>query len=343
MRDIQAALDRWVKEGKAVALATVVGTWGSSPRQPGARMAIDSEGRIEGSVSGGCVEGAVITEALECLQNKQSRRLEFGVTDEMAWQVGLSCGGRLEVLVQPLETDWWQLLAGELEAERPVASLAFLESADGGERVLVGAAGAILWAHPELDDSGRQTLAGAASEALRNGRPAQEEVAGRQVFVDCLLPRPRLILIGGAHVAVALQSLARQLGFRVILVDPRRAFATPERFPGAEAIHHQYPQHVLPALALDSNTYVAVLTHDPKIDDPALLEALPSPAPYVGVLSSRRTHQKRVARLREEGLEESLIERVRTPIGLEIGARTPEEIALAVMAEIVQVRNSVQA
>ncbi len=338
MREIRESLDAWVGQGKAVALATVVSTWGSSPRQPGARMGITSERGITGSVSGGCVEGAVVTEALECLARSTSKLLHFGVTDEQAWQVGLSCGGRLDVLVQPLDPGWWRAVSEQFNGDRAVASLAALEGPCLGDCLVAGSDGEVIWKSDRLEGTLLESFQLAARQALDRGSPETTTAAQTPVFIDCLMPRPRLILIGGAHVAIALQSLARTLGFRVILIDPRSVFATPERFPEVEAIYHEYPQEVLPQLGLDTDTYLAVLTHDPKIDDPALLESLPSPAPYVGVLSSRRTHRKRVARLRERGVPQELIDRVHTPIGLEIGARTPEEIALAIMAEIVSVR-----
>jgi xanthine dehydrogenase accessory factor len=163
-----------------------------------------------------------------------------------------------------------------------------------------------------------------------------------EVMVDVHRPRPHLIIIGGVHIAMPLQGFARQVGFRVSIVDPRRAFATAERFPEVSAILHQYPDKALPELGLDEDTYLAVLTHDPKIDDPALITALPSSAPYIGVLSSSRTHEKRSARLAEKGITAELLSRVNTPIGIDIGAKTPEEIALCILAEIVAVRNGVR-
>jgi xanthine dehydrogenase accessory factor len=158
------------------------------------------------------------------------------------------------------------------------------------------------------------------------------------VFIDVYQPRPRLVIVGGAHAAVALAQMASLLGFRVMLVDPRRAFATAERFPTAERITYEYPDKALPKIGLTSQTYIAVLTHDPKIDDPALKTALPSAAPYIGILSSKRTHEQRIERLTAAGLDRALLDRIRTPIGLKIGAQTPEEIALCVMAEIIAVR-----
>lgn len=301
-------------------------------------MAVDEDGRIEGSVSGGCVEGAVVSEAMDCLQHASSRRLKFGVTDEQAWEVGLSCGGSLEILVEPLVPDWWRTVVEGLTRETSLACVSHLAGESPGERAVVNPEGEVLWQQEGLPAPELAPLQDLAQQALSDAGDWREAASRREVFIDRLLPRPRLILIGGAHVAVALQSMARRLGFRVVLIDPRRAFATPERFPDVEAIHHEYPQKVLPSLGLDAESYVAVLTHDPKIDDPALLEALPSPAPYVGVLSSRRTHQKRLARLRERGLDDASLERIHTPIGLDIGARTPEEIALAILAEIVAVR-----
>lgn len=334
MFDIQPSVQRWIGQGKQVALATVVQTWGSGPRREGAKMAITAGMQMAGSVSGGCVEGAVIEEALAALEDGRPRLLHFGVTDENAWEVGLTCGGELTVFVERLDRSWWQSLSDAAARHQVAASAVVLEGEQAGRRAFVLECGQA----PSDSSCQDETLAGIAQTAIQRRRCLRQASNGLDVFADLHLPRPRLIIVGGAHVAVALQGLARQLGFRVILIDPRQAFATPERFPDVEEITHEYPHEALPRLGLDSETYVAVLTHDPKIDDGTLLHALPSPAPYVGVLSSLRTHRKRVERLTEQGLDPALLERLHVPIGLKIGGREPEEIALAILAEIVSVR-----
>ncbi|MBC7869862.1 MAG: XdhC family protein, partial [Chitinophagaceae bacterium] len=182
----------------------------------------------------------------------------------------------------------------------------------------------------------------AGQNALQQNKSSREQLLGQDILIDVYQPRPRLVIVGGAHVAIALNTIAHLLGFRVMLIDPRRAFATAERFPDVEMISHSYPDKALAEMGITSETYIAILTHDPKIDDPALRAALPANAPYVGVLSSKRTHEQRIKRLTEAGISPELLARIRTPIGIEIGAKTPEEIALCIMAEIVAVRNGVR-
>ncbi len=338
MHDIKESVDLWLRNKNKIALATVVQTWGSSPRRIGAKMAINDEGKIIGSVSGGCVEAAVIQDAAQVLRRDTPALLDFGVADDQAWSVGLSCGGRLSVFVERLWPDWWRRIWPEIENHQGLATATALTGPDAGKKVACGAGGP-LWKTPALSKELDSILTEAAVSGLEDRQTVRKTVTNFDVLVDCHLPKPRIVLVGGAHVAMALSTLAAALGFRVVLIDPRRVFASRERFPGAEAIYHDYPQDALPKLRLDSDTYVAVLTHDPKIDDPAMLGALPSPAPYVGVLSSRKTHEKRAARLLAAGLDPALLQRIQIPIGLDIGARTPEEIALAILGQIVAVRN----
>lgn len=337
MLDLQTTVDSWLSLGKRIALATVVRTWGSSPRQPGAHMAVNENGQISGSVSGGCVEGAVVQEALDCLQDLRPRRLTFGVSDEQAWEVGLSCGGRLEVFVEVLDSQWWKSVAQTLADHTGHASATVLDGCAAGARVTTSR-NRVIFSSPGLDEGLTATLEEAARQAWERRRTGYQNPGGLELFCHCQLSQPRLIMIGGAHVGIYLQRLARALGFRVFLIDPRRSFATRDRFPEVEEILHEYPDQALPRLNPGPDTYLTVLTHDPKIDDPALRTALPLGLPYLGVLSSRRTHRKRVKRLREAGLSEALLQQIRTPIGLDIGAKTPEEIALAILAEIVAIR-----
>jgi xanthine dehydrogenase accessory factor len=339
MFDILEVVDSWLRQGKNIALATVVETWGSSPRQAGAKMAVTDELSMIGSVSGGCVETAVVQEGSDGLSDHKPRLLHFGVSDDTAWNVGLACGGRMSVYVEPLDKDWWRAAADATRQNRATASIVVLEGETAGQKMLIDAAGTILYGTDRLTPGQKDALVTAGRAAIERRKPERVTVADLNVLIDVHRPLPRLIIVGGAHVAMALHSFARQLGFRVALIDPRRVFATPERFPDIDCILHTYPDKALLDLGLDSETYVAVLTHDPKIDDPALKVALPSPAPYVGVLSSKRSHQKRVERLTAAGVDPRDLERVRTPIGLEIGAKTPEEIALSIMAEIVAARN----
>ena len=344
MRDILETVNRWLREDRPVALASVAKTWGSAPRREGSKMGIaGAMGRagaaapaMIGSVSGGCVEGAVVEEALAGLKDGRPRMLKFGVADDLAWEVGLTCGGSIEVFVEPLDASYWQLLAGLATDDRYGVALVVVEGAHIGAKLLLDSAGKTLHQSGGLPESLAAQMRAAAPETRKSGII---RLGDTRVMVDQQIERPHLILVGGVHVAIPLADMAQQVGFRVSIIDPRAAFASPERFPDVANILHSYPDKALPSLGMDGSAYLAVLTHDPKIDDKALLTALPAGIPYVGVLSSGRTHRQRVARLREAGLSEAHIAQIRTPIGIEIGASTPEEIAVCILAEVIAVRN----
>lgn len=335
--DIKNAVNHWLAQGKQVGLATVVSTWGSSPRQAGARMAFLDDLTMVGSVSGGCVESAVLDAGLRSLNEHQPHLLHFGVADEQAWEVGVACGGQIAVYIEPLDMEWWCVVADRLSADRPFAAVTVITGAAAGHKLLLDETG-VLYQSASVPIGVQHKLAQVGNEGLARQASYQVESEDGGIFVDVYQPRPRLIIVGGAHAAVALAQMAVMVGFRVFLVDPRRAFATPARFPQVECISHEYPDKALPKIGLTPETYVAILTHDPKIDDPALQVALGSPAPYVGVLSSRRVHEQRLERLRAAGMSMTLLQQIHTPIGLNIGAQSPEEIALCIMAEIVAVR-----
>jgi xanthine dehydrogenase accessory factor len=313
--------ERWRETGRRVAVATVVETWGSAPRPIGARLIIDDKGVFLGSVSGGCVEGDVVTMALDVIEDGQPRLLEFGVADETAWRAGLSCGGRIAVYVERI--DDLELLH-ELNCERAARRLCtLLTPLDGGPAWLAS------------DESSRTDAVVLAARArLGAGASGVVAVGGRRYFVDVEKPSLRLILIGAVHVAQALAPMAELAGFDVHIVDPRTAFAAEERFPGKRLIA-EWPDVALRALGLDAYTAVATLTHDPKIDDIALRLALASDCFYVGALGSKKTHGRRVDRLIASGLAPAAIARLHAPIGLDIGAATPPEIAVAVLGEII--------
>ena len=336
MLDILDTVDQWLEQNRKVALATVVETWGSAPRGVGSKMAVTGDMAMVGSVSGGCVETAVVEEALASLEDGKPRLLNFGVSDDVAWDVGLTCGGKISVFVQPLDTAWWQAMTADVKANHLAATVTVLEGEAAGQIALFDAEGNVKHANDRLDP---QTLEAFGEISRKQTVSGRAEAADKAVMIDLHQPSPHLIIIGGVHVAIPLQKFAHELGFRVSIIDPRQVFATEERFPDVENILHSYPDKAMQQIGLDKNTYVAVLTHDPKIDDKALTSALPSPVPYVGVLSSKRTHQKRLERLKEAGLTQEQTDRIRTPIGLDINTKTPEEIALAIMAEIVAVRN----
>ena len=336
MLDILDTINRWLDAKQAVALATVAKTWGSAPRREGSKMGVNADMAMIGSVSGGCVEGAVIEEALAGLRDRKPRLLKFGVADDMAWEVGLTCGGSIEVFVEPLDKLWWDALASLAANDKFGVTVTIMDGEHIGQKVLLDGAGEVLFRAATLDDDRLAALKTAAAESSKSGITAMGQT---RVMIDQQAERPHLILIGGVHVAMPLSAMAMAAGFRVSIVDPRAAFASDERFPDVANILRSYPDKALPQLGLDRSAYLAVLTHDPKIDDKALITALPAHIPYIGVLSSGRTHKQRVARLREAGLSDDLIAQIRTPIGIDIGARTPEEIAVCILAEIIAVRN----
>jgi len=317
----------WRAAGRQVALATVARTWGSSPRPAGSKLAVNDAAEFVGSVSGGCIEGAVIQEALEVMASGASRVLGFGVSDETAWEVGLACGGNVEVFVEAVAPERGRGLAvGVLEelrearrAKRPVALVTPL---DGGAHRVVDVA------------SPGDPLAAAIAEAARGDRADVIDGPGGALLIEPHLAPLRLIIVGAVHVAQPLAEMAALAGFAVVIVDPRRAFATAARFPG-QALVVGWPDAAIRELAPDARTAVVTLTHDPKLDDPGLIAALASPAFYLGCLGSRKTHGARRARLVEGGLADAALDRLHGPVGLRIGARTPAEIAVSILGEIV--------
>lgn len=343
MRDVIPSIERWLAEGQRVALATVVSTLGTAPRAVGAKMAVASGGGIAGSVSGGCIEGAVYDACQAAMRSGQAALQRFGVADEAAWDVGLACGGTIEVLVEPLagREASYAALRDALAAEQAVALATVAAGPQGaGARLLIRADGSALGnlgPHTSTEHVVAQALAMLAqAQCGTRGFPsAQGEL---QVFIETYPPPPTLLIVGAVHIAIPLIHYAHQLGFRAVVIDARSAFATPERFAHADELVLAWPDEALPA-RITTNSYVALLTHDPKLDDPALLVALPSPARYVGALGSKKTHAQRVARLAEQGLPPEQLARLHAPIGLPLGGRTPAEIALSIMAEIVAERN----
>ncbi|WP_372614729.1 XdhC family protein [Aquicoccus sp.] len=308
----EIALD-WLRAGRNVALATVVETWGSAPRRVGAQLAISDEGAIEGSVSGGCVEGAVVAEALEALDDGAPRMLEYGVSDGDAFAVGLACGGTIRVMVEPVG---------------PVLPVAVLE-----ELVAARAARERVAVVSSPGDGPRRLVRAGFEQRLRMDRSGFEEDGS---FVTIHNPPLRMIVVGAVHIAQALVPMARLAGFDPLLVDPRPAFGSSERFPG-EKILEDWPDEAVASLGLDARTALVLLTHDPKLDDPALKAALRSDVFYIGALGSTRTHAKRVARLEEDGFSGEEIARIHAPVGLDIGAAGPAEIAVSVLAECLMV------
>ncbi len=307
----------WLGEGRGVALATVVETWGSAPRQAGSQLVISDAGDIMGSVSGGCVEGAVVVEAMDAIADGVPRVLTFGVSDDEAFAVGLACGGTIRVMVDPVRADALtpDLLGALVAARAEGRAVAMVTQMEGWQRGLVGAEDAAVAARLRSDRSGM-------------------EADGR--FIAVHNPALRLIVVGAVHIAQPLMTMARACGYAPVLVDPREAFGAAERFPG-ETILHDWPDAALAALAPDARTAVVTLTHDPKLDDPAIRYALGSEAFYLGCLGSLRTHAKRVERLVAAGFSGADIARIHAPVGMNIGAKSPAEIAVSIMAQITAV------
>lgn len=341
MDDIFDQVGAWLQAGHRVAMATVINTWGSSPRTVGARMAVRDDGSMVGSVSGGCVEGAVVQEALIVLKGESPRLLQYGVADETAWEVGLACGGSIEIFVQPFVPDVLDPIKDGIASRRVQAEAIVIA---GPEKYLGQTT--IYDSEEEYICEWSQDLQEACKEQilkqLERGIPGRVsvEIEGEslEIFIDVFMPAPTLIMIGGVHISVSLCALASPIGFRTIVIDPRKSFATQERFPTIDELIQEWPDKGLEQVGIDRNTAIAVLTHDPKIDDLALLTALRSPAFYVGALGSRATNAKRVERLRKAGLSSGELARLKAPIGLDLGGRTPEEIALAILAEITAAR-----
>ncbi len=340
MRDILPELDTWRAENKSIALATVIQTWGSSPRRAGAKMALTPEGNITGSVSGGCVEGAVFDTGLEVLKSNHPQLLHFGVADETAWEVGLACGGSIDIFVKPLDMEIFSPLRSTLVDEKSAVLVTVVSGPEEllGREILVREDGYVTGTiedplNEQIEDLARETLTqGESRRAMLN-----EDL---EVFVEVISPPPTLVAVGGVHITIALMSLAKTLGYRTIVIDPRGAFGNETRFPHVDQLIQSWPQEAFQEIHMNRSTAVAMLTHDPKLDDPALKIALRSSAFYVGALGSKMTQAKRRQRLLDDGLTQEQLDRLHGPIGLDIGAGTPEEIAISIMAEIVAARNS---
>jgi xanthine dehydrogenase accessory factor len=328
-------IQRWVAAGEQVALATVIRVVGSAPRPVGAKLAISSAGRMAGSVSGGCVETTVYEEMMDVLSGGPPRTLHFGITEDMIWDVGLACGGSIDVFIHALHPDLVAALRSAVEAGTPVAMATVIAGPEAGQAALLGTDGAVAG----FADS---RIAAAAQELLatRSDRAIVREIAPEtEVFFEPFLPPSVLVIVGGVHIAIPLTRFAKELGFRVIVVDPRAKFASRERFPHADEVRVEWPDEALAQLHLDESTYIALLTHDPKIDEPTLAAALKTKAAYIGAIGSRRTHTARFERMARWGITPEELERVYAPIGLDLGGRKPEETALSIIAEVVAIKN----
>lgn len=328
MVDILKDFEHWLDSGQHFALATVIKTWRSSPRSEGAAMAISQDGTMIGSVSGGCVEGAVIKEALEVIEDGNPRRLSFGITDEDAWSVGLSCGGQIDIWLEAVDkqTAVWGQWLSSVKSNRGCILITALQPETGHG----------IYHQDQLLGSISPALLPVCREAYRQHKT---QIHG-SYFLNVFPPKSRLIIIGAAHVSLDLIRLAKWYQFETMVIDPRGIFTKESRFePMPDRIFEDWPAEVLGDLKLDADSYVVVLTHDPKIDDQALQIILKKEVAYIGALGSKKTHEKRKKRLLEAGLSEQEIMRIQGPVGIDINARQPAEIALSIMAQIIQVKN----
>ena len=349
MREIIQKINGWMEEEKQIALATVIATWGSSPQPVGAEMAITAGGEMAGSVSGGCVEGAVVEAAQEVLQKGRARLLEFGVADEDAWEVGLACGGEIQVFVRPLTLEIVDILMGLFSRGGEVTSVVCIQGPGHrmGKEMILDGEGTVVWSN--FSDAGlEKKLQKKGVKFLADDQSGKTEInlsgteGQRAEFFIKVDNRPlTLVSVGGVHIAVPLMSLASSLGFRTVVVDPRRLFGSQARFPEVDDLHQCWPQDVFPEIGLNSRTAVALLTHDPKIDDPALKAALQSDVFYIGALGSTTTQSRRKQRMLDQGLTENELARIHGPIGLDLGGRSAEEIALSILAEIIAEWNKI--
>jgi xanthine dehydrogenase accessory factor len=352
VRDIRAAVSDLYASGETFALATVIDTYKSAPRDAGAAMLVSASGEAVGSVSGGCVEGAVYEEALEAIRTGTPVRRTYGVSDDDAFSVGLTCGGTLHMFVEPINRSGYPQLGsviGAIDEHQPVAVATIVSDPSDQERV--GRRRVVWPGHAEgdlgsdrladaLDDDVRGMLAQGSTGLLRYGTDGQRRGDELEVFVQSFAPAPRMLVFGAIDFAAAVADLGTYLGYRVTVCDARPVFATAKRFPTAEEVVVKWPHVFLDEIAdeVDERTAVCVLTHDPKFDVPVLRAALKTRAGYIGAMGSRRTHEDRLERLREAGVGEEDLARLHSPIGLDLGARTPEETAVSIAAELVQTR-----
>ncbi|TMF22793.1 MAG: XdhC family protein [Chloroflexi bacterium] len=306
MREILHELIESIGDREDIAIATVIETWGSSPRPLGSKMLVTASGKMAGSVSNGCIEGAVFEEAQKVLKSAKPKIAAFGVADDVAFEVGLACGGHIEVFIQPLGKAHRQLVA-MLNRDQPATLTTNLVTGEA---------------------------------EVTEGTPTGSELARRDgdVFIEPFRRPAHLVIIGAIHIAIPLHRLAKLMGYRVTVIDARAKFATRERFPEADELMVAWPDEAMSSITVDSSTYVVILTHDPKFDLPALRSVLRKPAGYIGAIGSRKTNQNRFDALRKQGFREEELARVHGPIGLDLGSRGAEETALGILAEITSVR-----
>jgi xanthine dehydrogenase accessory factor len=349
VRDILDPIITWWDAEETFGLATVVQTFSSAPREPGAAMAVSADGQAVGSVSGGCVEGAVYELANEVIKSGVPVLQRYGISDDDAFAVGLTCGGIIDIFVEPASQQRFRALGEIAEAVRggtPVAVATVIEGPGelGARRIIwegdraEGTLGSGERLDQAVDDDARGMLAQGVTAVRRYGALGERRLDDLAVFVQSFAPPPRMLVFGAIDFAAAVARTGKFLGYRVTVCDARPVFATRSRFPDADEVVTDWPHRYLSGVTTDERTVICVLTHDPKFDVPLLEVALRRPAAYIGAMGSRRTHDDRLDRLREAGLTEAELARLRSPIGLDLGARTPEETAIAIAAELIQLR-----
>jgi xanthine dehydrogenase accessory factor len=326
MRDILPILQRWTGEGQAVAVGSVIERIGSAPRDPGAALAVSTSGEVAGSVTGGCVEPAVIREATEVLKGSTGRICRYGLTDDDGFDVGLSCGGTIAVAVYALDPALVAPLSEAVAGDSPAALTLRLAEQRFGEQRLVSGEGA-----PNGDP-----VESAARALLEIGESGVVEADGELVFVESYAPRPDLYIFGASDHVAAVVTMGKFLGYRVTVCDPRTTFMTRERFPDADELALEWPDRFLESAPVDARTAICMMTHDLKFDVPALKRALQTNAGYIGAIGSEKTRAERDARLRDEGIGEADLARVHQTIGIQIGARTPDEVAVTIAAQLIE-------
>ncbi|MEQ9425899.1 MAG: XdhC family protein [Cyclobacteriaceae bacterium] len=330
MQDILAGIEEWLTKEEDFVLATVIGTWGSGPRKVGAGMAINKEGEIIGSVSGGCVEGDVVKQSKKVLESGEPTVLNYGIADEEAWEVGLSCGGKLDVLLRQVDRN-----------ERSVLSQLINYLSDDIGAVVISSisqkAGSEILRQSTTVSSPFEE---AANKAYHERKSQQITVEGIDYFLNVFPSKSKLVIVGAAHISSELVEIASMHDFETIVIDPRGLFSSKSQFKiKPSKAYQKWPAEVLKEMDLNSDVYAVLLTHDPKIDDQALHTLLRSGVNYIGALGSRKTHAKRVARLTDEGFGDKEIDRIHAPIGIDINAKIPKEIALSIVAELLKIRN----
>lgn len=330
MKEIYASINKWKLENKPFAMARVIKTWRSSPRPAGSTLLVSNTGEMIGSVSGGCVENAVFAKALEVLESGKPETVTYGVADEDAWEVGLSCGGALSVHIAPFfnDADWGIIQTYKLQKKGLVV---LTELKEGGLNLFID---------PTIENKLSDDLNQALQDYYKRDLNGVIQADGIEYFCHVFAPKKQMLLIGSAHITSEMISLAEKFDFETIVIDPRDTFAKKTIYDvKPDQLHVKWPQEILPDLSLDRNMFAVILSHDPKIDDEALKILIDSEVSYIGALGSKRSHAKRVDRLKEYGFTEQQIDFIHAPIGIPINSLSPKEIALSVMAEVIKVKN----